>query len=211
MTRGVKAGTKRGYYNRFSKPRLKKMAEHIRNGNFDRDAVAHVFEITGSFPNFLIAQAIRAGEAFNLNRLAIALEQLGNPAKPLKHVKALPFWMIKAALKYQKGLKLSSALGLGPDYHDDPKWRAYQRFMSAEFRKRSEPDTERKLTRSKRDIERELNKKWPQRVPGQFPKLEQAIRNNLRGDGIPLEVYRSQVRRKFRKQLELEILKKRVI
>jgi hypothetical protein len=148
------------------------MAEHIRNGNFDRDAVAHVFEITGSFPNFLIAQAIRAGKAFNLNSLAIALEQLGNPAKPVKHVKALPIWMIKAALKYQTGLKLSSALGLGPDYHEDPKWRAYQRFMSAEFRKRSEPDTERKLTRSKLDIDRELNKKWPHRVPGQFPKLE---------------------------------------
>ena len=187
------------------------MAEHIRNGNFDRDAVAHVFEITGSFPNFLIAQAIRAGEAFNLNRLASALERLGTPTKLPRPEKALPIWMIKAALKYQKGLKLSSALGLGPDYHEDPKWRAYQRFMSAEHRKRSEPDTERKLSRSKQDIARELNKEWPQRVLGQFPKLEQAIRNTLRGDGIPLGVYRLQVRRKFRKQLELEILKKRVI
>ncbi len=198
------------------------MAEHIRNGNFDRDAIAHVFEITGSFPNFLIAQAIRAGEAFNLNRLASALERLGTPTKLPRPEKALPIWMIKAALKYQTGLTLSSALGLGPDYHEDPKWRAYQRIMSAEYRayqrimiterrKRGEPDIEGELSRSKPDIERELNRKWPQRVPGQLPKLEQAIRNTLRGDGIPVEVYRSQVRREFRKRLELEILKKRVI
>jgi hypothetical protein len=198
------------------------MAEHIRNGNFDRDAVAHVFEITGSFPNSLIAQAIRAGEAFNLNKLAEALMRLGAPPRPTNAMKAVPTWMEKAAIEHYNGMRLSDALGLDAEYSNHQKWRAYQRFMSAEYRayqrsmaaerrKRGEPDIERELNRSKPDIERELNQKWPKREPALFPKLEQAIRNTLRGDGIPLEVYRSLVWHEFSEQVEREILKKGVL
>lgn len=221
MTRGVKAGTRRGHYNRFSKPRLKKMANDIRNGSFDRDAVAHVFEITGNLSNFLIAQAIRAGAEFNLNRLASALERLGNPVKPPTPGKVVPIWMEEAAIKHLNGMRLRDALGLNDSYSDHRKWRAYQRFIGAEYRanqrlrnverkKRGEPDGRRLLKRNKPDIERALNTEWLERIPGQFPKLEQAIRDTLRGDGVPSEAYRAHVSCEFRKQVDLEILKKGV-
>lgn len=200
MTRGVKAGTRRGHYNRFSKPRLKKMANDIRNGRFDRDAVAHVFEITGSLPNSQIAQAIRAGAGFNLDRLASALERLGTPAKPSKHPKGLSIWMAKAAIKHRNGMRLRDALGLGDDYSEHQRWQAYHRRLNSDYG-----------SRSARSIEHEINRRWPQRKRGQFPHLEQSILSALHGDGIPLALHSAWAQRDFWDQVEREILKKRVI
>lgn len=200
MTRGVKAGIRRGHYNRFSKPRLQKMANDIRNGRLDRDAVAHVFEITGSLPNSLIAQAIRAGAEFNPDRLASALERLGTPAKPSKHPKGVPIWMAKAAIKHRNGMRLSDALGLGDDYSERQRWRAYHRLLKSDYG-----------SRSARSIEKEINRRWPQRRRGLFPSLEQEIRCALGGDGIPLALYRAWAQRDFWDQVEREILKKAVI
>jgi hypothetical protein len=184
MTRGVKSGVRRGHYRRFNKNRLRKLARDILNGNIDHEAVAQAFESGGGAPDLLIAWKIRAGAQYEPVRLASAVEGLGNRTKMLKTKKPLPLWMVKAALKHQRGMTLHKALGDINDYTEDPHWRAYHRRMNADYGKRS-----------KKEIELKLHNLWPKRIPGQFPEIEKAIREALSGRGVPLAVYRAQARR----------------
>lgn len=200
MTRGVKAGTRRGHYNRFNKARLRKLAQDMLLGNMDRQAVAQAFNSTGRAPDQVIAAQIQAGLQFDISRLAQALICLGEPSKSAKPPKAVPIWMAKAAIKHRNGMKLSDALGLDEDYSEHKKWRAYHRQLNTDYG-----------SRSARSIDHKINRLWPQRKRGQFPGLEQAIRSALHGEGIPLALHRAWVQRDFWDQVEGKILKNRVI
>lgn len=118
MPRGVKAGSKRGCYTRFSEPRLRKLARDIRQGKVDRAAVAQAFESTKRVSDFLIASQLREQKEFNLNRLAQAVEALGAPQRPVSKSKLLPLWVSKGALRHLakehggRGEPIHQALGV---------------------------------------------------------------------------------------------------
>lgn len=184
MSRGVKAGTRRGHYKRFNKPRLQKLAIAIRAGRTDCEAVAQAFESVSGTSNTAIAQALRAGAHFDPIRLASALEKLGAQIRLPRLHRSLPLWMVKAALLHQRKMPLHKALRANYPYSDDTNLRSYLRQMRRDFG-----------PRAPKDIERQLNDFWPSRIPGQFPELEQAIREALSGPRVPLAVYRAQARR----------------
>lgn len=189
MARGVKARTKRGCYNRHSKPRLRKLARDILAGTIDPEAVAQAFESTHRLPDLLIASQLRQGWAFSPQRLAQAVEALGTPHKPVRKPNPLPLWMSKAALKHMakehggKGQPIHKALGVGYPYAEHPRVQAYHRQLRKDYGQRS-----------KATLAQQLNDLWPTRTRGEHPELERAIKKSLSGYGVPLEVWQSLMR-----------------
>lgn len=194
MTRGVKAGTKRGPYKRFNISLLRRLAKDVRKGSLDREIVAQAFESSGRIPDAAIARAIRAGREFDSARLANAIEAIGTPTKISKATKRLPLSVAKAALKHQRGMPLIKATGATYPYGDDASWRSYLKRLNADYGKRR-----------KQDIELKLANKWSDRTPRQFPDVELAIRRCLSGEGVPLEIHQAQARRTLRKKVEPKI------
>jgi hypothetical protein len=190
MPRGVKLGTKRGRYKALNKAKLYNLAHSIIAGHVDREMVALAFESTKRLPDRLIADQLRAGDQFNLQRLARAVKDLNDRRIRSPKQSPLPLWMVKAALRHLSpeygggGEAIHKALRVDYPYSEHPKVRAYHRQLVRDYGQRS-----------KGEIERKLNEIWPQRKPGSNPELERALRECLSGHGVPLEVWRS-IRRK---------------
>jgi hypothetical protein len=195
MPRGVQPGSKRGRYRDFTKPRLHKLARDIRAGRIDPDAVAEAFENTGQFSDRLIADSLRMGGKFSPQRLANAVENLAVPSKRSRAGRPLPLWLVKAALRHLpkeyggKGEPIHKALRVDYPYNDHPRVRAYHRQLKKDYG-----------PRSKGRLEQELDDRWPERTRGQHPEMERAIREHFSGYGIPLEVWRGIMRRRYVKQ-----------
>jgi hypothetical protein len=195
MPRGVKTGTKRGFYKRHSKPRLRKLARDILAGNIDPEAVAQAFESTNRLADLLIASQLREGREFNAKRLARAVEGLATLQKPPRKPKPIPLSMAKAALRHLpkehggKGEAIHKALRVEFPYTDHPRVRAYHRQLEKDYGKRS-----------KGRLEQELDDRWPERTRGRHPEMERAIKERLSGYGVPLEVWRSVKRRRSSQQ-----------
>jgi len=194
MTRGVKAGTLRGKYKQFNKLRLRKMARDVRLGDLGRECVAQAFESSKTLPDLQIARALRSGENYDAVRLANAIESLGNRKMASKPTKPLPLWMVKAALKHQRGMTIHAALNVDYPYTEDPKLRAFHRRMNADYG-----------NRSKGQVDQRLGDLWPDRKAGQFPEVERALTEALSGNRVPIEVYRAQARRDFPKCTKFRI------
>lgn len=195
MSRGVKTGTKRGFYKRHSKPRLRKLVRHILAGNIDPEAVAQAFESSNRLADLVIASQLREGREFDPKRLAQAVEGLATLQKPHRKPKPIPLSMAKAALRHLpkedggKGEPIHKALRVQFPYSDHPRVRAYHRQLEKDYGRRS-----------KDRLVQELDDRWPERTPGQHPEMERAIRQHFSGCGIPLEVWRGIMRRRYVKQ-----------
>lgn len=191
MPRGVKAGSKRGCYKRHSKPRLRKLARDILAGKADPEEVAQAFESTDRVTDYLIARHLRQGNGYDPQRLAQAVEALSTQQAPPNKPKPLSLWKAKAGLKHLakehggKGQPLHKALGAEYPYADDHRVRAYHRQLVKDYG-----------PRSKGKLAQQLDELWPIRTQGEHPELARAIRQSLSGYGVPLELWRSVVRRK---------------
>lgn len=199
MRRGVQAGTQRGHYRRHGKPRLKALARDIRRNRIDREAVAQAFEAYGGAFNRAIAAQLRAGQLFNADRLASAVEKLA--VRPQLHPrrKPLPLSMAKAALRHLdpayggKGLPVHKALRIenfdessdAIAYYEHPSVRAYYRQLVKDYG-----------PRGPRVAESHLDQVWANRQRGRFPHVEEAIKAARLGHGVPLELWRA-ARRKY--------------
>lgn len=190
MPRGVKAGSKRGCYKRHSKPRLRKLARDILAGKADPEEVAQAFESTNRVTDCLIARHLRQGNGYHPQRLAQAVEALATQQKPPLNQKPLPMWQVKAALKHLaeghggKGQPIHKALGVEFPYAENSRVRAYHRQLVRDYG-----------PRSKKRLIRELDELWPMPMREKYPELEEAIKQSLSGYGVPLEVWRSWMRK----------------
>lgn len=194
MGRGVKAGTQRGHYRRHGKPRLKALAQDIRRGRIDAEAVAQAFEAAGGAANRAIAAHLRNGGRYNPERLASAAKKLVTRPKPCPPQKRLSLSAAKGALRHLdpmyggKGLPVHKALGVAefakdPNarrYNEHPMVRAYYRQLVKDYG-----------PRGPKHIEKRLNEVWAGRPAGVFPHLEHAVKDALLGHGVPLDVWRA--------------------
>jgi hypothetical protein len=191
MARGVKPGSKRGCYKRVNKPRLRKLARDIRKGKIDPEAVAQAFESTGGLPDKIIASHLRLDRHFDPQRLADAVENLAVPQGRSRPGRPLPIWLVEAAHRHLakkyggKGEPIHKALGVEYPYIEHPRVRAYHRQLVRDHG-----------PRSKSWLGQQLDDLWPQRTRGQHPQIERAIKESLSGYGVPLEVWRSLMRKR---------------